>query len=261
MSRSGQIHQLINGLSRGEKRQFKLQAYKYDKAGKQISQQLFDILDAMKTWDESDFRGRVKKAGIDKSLPVHMNSLLGQVLAVLRSKQADTNIYFEINKLIEESMLLTIRDEFDLAQIRIRRAKKLAVESGLHEKLIEVLVQERKIMQNMRGRKDYTDYRHRYFKEVKDTISLLENEIDYFNLMEGIFATYYSIGYPDNDDELSRYAEIMENPLMKDISMAQSLSAQNSYYAIHALYHQSLHDLQKSGTGRTVARVLHQLPM
>ena len=61
MSRGSQIHNIIQTLSRGEKRQFKVHATKYDKENKRLTAQLWlddnrgdEVIDMVKTGKEID---------------------------------------------------------------------------------------------------------------------------------------------------------------------------------------------------------------
>jgi tetratricopeptide (TPR) repeat protein len=246
MSRGGQVHKIIESLSRGEKRQFKLNVSKYEKSGKQISAHLFDVLDGMKTWDEAAFQKKIKNTNIAKNTSVHINTLLSQLLEILRINETAHNVVYQINRLVEESIILVSKQEPDLALTRIRKAKRLAVEAELYEKMIEILKQERSIQFNQLAKLPYDEYRREYYKEIKETYRKLENQSDYLNLVEELFHVFYTKGHPNTTDDDLSFDHVMKDPLMKDIGNALTSDAQSSFYFIHIVYYQANREMEKA---------------
>jgi len=247
MSRGSQLYNLINSLSRGEKRQYKLQASKYAKDKKKnIAAQLFEILDGMSSWDTSLFKQKTINSGIDKHVSVHVNTLFSQVLESLRQKESESNTVFSINKLMEESLILFSRDEFGLALKRIQKAKQITISAELYEKMVEILNIERDIQFRLLGTVEYNKYRITFNNDVKNALTQIENQNDYLNLVEDIFYIYRTIGYPQVELEKSQYSNIIDNPLLKNDELALNSSAKSSFYFVFTIYYLGLNNLKKA---------------
>jgi len=223
-------------MSRGEKRKFKVHVSRYAKQDKNITAQLFDVLAGLNGWEEAQFKSGVEGAGIDKYIAVHTNNLLNQLLESLRSKESDSHEVLQINKLVEESIILVQRKEFDLALTRLKKAGELARNAELFEKLLEVLFREREIYAQSKGIANYQKYRTEYYAEVKKVINVLDNQVEYFNLLEDIFQIYRTQGGEDPEKLKEAYKNIVSQPLMKDVNLALSTNSKLSFYFVKHVY-------------------------
>lgn len=81
---------------------------------------------------------------------------------------------------------------------------------------------------------------------------MIQNHTRYLKLVEDIFFIYRTIGYPQQELEKSQYADILKDPLLKDVSLALNSNAKSSYYFVYTLYYLGLNQIEKA------AEIVHQ---
>lgn len=248
---SEKLFKLVKSLSAPEKRYFKLfVSGKGKKDSKYIL--LFDAIDAMEVFDEELLKASVYK---DKPFQSRKYSELKSYLydLVLKSLQLydeRTSVDYRLKNMLLNIRVLFRRTHFADAQTVIDKAKKLALKYEDFNTLLELLHWRKEIA--------YANASITYLEQNLQQISQEEQhyleQLQNFTTYRNIFLRLLSIlrkGSTFRVQHPAVFDEIIQHPLLQDVSLARSFSAKIQYYrilSIHAyatLQWQEYHDYGK----------------
>ena len=122
-----ELYDLIQSMTMSEKRYFKIFSSKHVIGGKNDYVQLFDILDSMSVYDETD----LKNQPFVKNLSAEKNYLKKLVLKSLVSFNAKLNTKVKVLGMIQNAEVLYHKGLYSQAEKQCRKAIDLADESEL----------------------------------------------------------------------------------------------------------------------------------
>ena len=144
MAKTEELFELIQSMSKGEKRYFKVYTSKLKK--KDITYiKIFDLIVTQPSYDKESFIKKIKNPKILKQLHVINNYLYHKILDSLEAYHQDRFVHLAIIKMLNQSFVLIKRGLYHQAATFLSRAKKQIIATEKYELIPELLRQERTI--------------------------------------------------------------------------------------------------------------------
>lgn len=173
------LHQLIQALSKAEKRNFKLFMHR-NNGGKDLKvTDLFDAIDAQENYDDERILKKLKS--VNKSQLANMKThLYRQVLASLRILKAGHSIELQMNEQLDYARLLFNKGLYHQSLKLLDRVKQLAISYEQNTFLIQVISFEKKIetlyiTRSLQNRADQLGIESKTANERRENITRLSN--------------------------------------------------------------------------------------
>jgi len=231
---SSPLFELIQSMSKGEKRHFKLYSrYHSPNVNEMNYLRLFDIIAKQKEYDEKKIsaKGIVKKENL-KVLKHYLYNLILESLRVLRSKE--DGIDHKIKNMLENAYIMHDKGLQDEEMKFLKRTKELALKHERWGVLLEVLLIE--------SRKDFVSAGLKAKQDMEEEINLmlikLHNLLEYAKLNREMYVHVSKSGTQRNpEDETMK--KLISHPLLSASGGEKALSAEakKTYYNTIFLYH------------------------
>jgi len=222
------LFELIQSLSKGEKRYFKIHASRHIIGDENKYVKLFDAICNQKVQDEKHL---LKNESYIRQLPLLKKRLHGAVLKALDSYH--NSIDANIRRQLHQAEILYEKALYEQAKKILKNAKKLSSEHELQNYLLEILRWETKIA----WAQDSMDTIGKILEEEKNILLSLDNLINYRVLNHKAFSIYYKHGIPRTPDYVKEVKQLLSNPLLKNPKLALSFEAIHTYYHFMTIYH------------------------
>src|SRR4051812_21402745 len=138
------LHQLIQSLQKGEKRNFKLYIKRNSSNEDLKIIQLFDVLDRMEEYDESVLLSKFR-AIKKEQLANRKAHLYKQILASLRLLETSENIDIQLHEQLDHARILYNKGLYIQSLKILEKAKENARAHKQHSFLVPILFLEKKI--------------------------------------------------------------------------------------------------------------------
>lgn len=214
------LFRLIQGLSKSEKRHFKLwQPYSGQRQSQYV--RLFDRIEKKSFPKEAD----LMKPFAPNQHAVLKNQLFHKVLDSLVDQYQHGQIYGEVQLLIQKSDVLYQRKLFQAAEQLLKKAAKKAEQFELFEALITIYQRLKRLYIFILGVADRAHHIQRFWDLERQTISQLANlrEMEWLSMQ--VFDWYYRHHYAKSEEEKNDYYQLVAHPLLQDVGQAESFSA------------------------------------
>jgi len=132
------LFQLIQAMTASEKRYFK----RHYASEKSITTELFDFINAMKSYNEEEVKSSFSKSKVSKNLKVYKVQLTDLILKSLISYHNKKSIRSKIRIGLEEIELLMTKQLYGLAQSRVKKIKEICLKYEEHEYIFAILFYE-----------------------------------------------------------------------------------------------------------------------
>lgn len=230
-----ELHQLIQSMSRTEKRYFKVQA---KKSGDEKSNyvRLFDAINTQDTYNEELIKKKFKKEKLSQNLNKEKLYLHKKVLQSLRAYRTEKSADAQIKDMLIDISYLIERSLYKQAETIVKRAKKMGYEYQKYIALLEILDAERNVMNKLQTKKvnELTLKNHQARNEV---IHIIVQENEYQQLESELFSlslTKFSLRTEEEHKKLDKYRN---HPFFLDEGLPQSFHAKYNLYKAKALFH------------------------
>ena len=236
------LHQLIQSMSRMEKRYFKVQA---KKGGEETSNyiRLFDAINKQNEYDEEKIKQRFRKEKFAQNLHKEKPYLYKKILQSLRAYRTEKSADARLKDMLIDVAYLQERSLYKQAHGVIKRAKKLAYEYEKHLMLLEILENEKKILYKIQG-KDSSEIILDLLKERRSILAIIENENDYFELDSQLYSLSLNKLNLKTVKEIDSLKELININLLQNETLPQSFKAKFYFYTAKATYHVLSNDNQ-----------------
>ncbi len=236
------LHQLIQNLSRSEKRYYSL--YAKGNRSDSVLLQLFDAISKQPTYDEEVIKKRFKKARFVDQLTVTKNHLYESILKAMRQYHADKSVESQLVGLMQDVDLLMEKQLYDQCLKKLKKAKSIAGENDLHEGVVVLLGNELQLM----AAKFYKGVDDKEIealtKEYEDLLEQLEELITIRGIEAKLFRHYYM--YRKDRMDPAYIKKLMKSPYLKDENKLKSFKAKLHFYNIHAQYNNLMLNPEKT---------------
>jgi hypothetical protein len=241
------LHELVQSLTKAEKRFISLHSQSESK--EKIYLKIFKVIEKQKDYDEDEllsfFSGNDKK----NQLGFAKNYLQNLILKNLRFFHSDLKANITCKNLLIEIEILFWKGQYKLAEKTILKTKKIAQKYEIfsvleelnywkiriHNALVKIDKTTRTTTQT-----DSREYINKYlnileYKELINTAQLLIKESEVIR----------------DGSEKKTYLTLLNNPLLKDISSAQSNEAKYNQYVLNSVLYNIIGEHEKSEKYRT----------
>jgi len=236
------LHELIQSMSKAEKRYFKLYAQIGQKnTSKYVN--LFDLMNKQSTYDEQIIKTKGFSAN-DKNL------LLEKLLDARHTMQLHKSVDAELRLFLDYFSILHEKRHWQLLSKYIRKAKQIAQENERFNVLLEILTWE----QNLVFKTVKTDFGQKInelIKEKREVLKRLNNELEYYDLsmcIDELLVRDAKLNKPETQKE---FDSLYQSPLLSDDAKPLSKRAMVDYHYIRVVYNnlnkqyeQSYHEYQ-----------------
>ncbi|MFT4678477.1 MAG: tetratricopeptide (TPR) repeat protein [Flavobacteriales bacterium] len=228
MKPSTELFDLIQSLSKSEKRFFKLSSSL--QSGDKNYLKIFDSIDKQSDYDESGIKEQFKDETFIKHFPSEKNHLYKLILKSLRAYHSDNSASSLLKQEIKNIEILYNKALFKECNKFLMRAKKMAI---IHEKfyfLFELISWEKLLLEEAFEDGEFTKDLDSLIREEQEIIEKLRNLAAYHVLYSKINYVFRSGGYVRNDEDRQLVQEIANHPLIKGKNTALSKRAASICY-------------------------------
>lgn len=244
MKASSELFDLIQSLSKSEKRFFKLSSSL--QSGEKNYLKIFDYIDRQKHYDEEEIKAAFEGETFIKHFPSEKNHLYKLILKSLRSFHSDRTISSVLKQEIKNVEILYKKALFKECNKFVSRAKKQAIQ---HEKFyywFELLSWEKLLLEEAYEAGKFDKDLDALIAEEQDVIDKLRNLAEYQMLYSRINYLYRSGGFSKNEEERNEVDKIRNHPLIKGKNTALSSRAASICYYVQGLCAATNRDYQTS---------------
>lgn len=193
---SDQLFQLIQSLSKGEKRHFKLFATRHKGGENAKFLKLFDIINAQTNYNEEKILAKESSITAEQ-LPNIKQNLYKQLLQSLRLLHNDSDIDLKIHELLDNTWILYNRCLYAQSQRHLDKAKELCTKYEKNTLLLEVHEMEKKLASKI-VKRDIQEKLDALIPEGNELQKRLSNIITFSNLSSKLYGLYTKFGFTRN---------------------------------------------------------------
>ncbi|MFI5211918.1 MAG: hypothetical protein ACHQIH_03475 [Ignavibacteria bacterium] len=230
MKQSVDLHELIQSMSKNEKRYFILNS-SFQK-GNKIYLELFKILERQKIYDEEAIKEKYKDRNFIRHFAFNKNHLYGLVMKSLISYGNQNNIDGIIHSLISECMILFRKGLYKRYFRTIAKAKLAAIKHERYGYLIQLLDMEKIIIPKEEIQKNKIN---EIFSEAKGAAESVLNLFEYSRLAGNLLNKFRYFGLNRDESHSRVIDEITGTDIMSSPSKAKSIRALEAYYRVREL--------------------------
>ena len=236
---STELFDLIQSLSKGEKRYFKVHSSRHTIGEENKYVKLFDAICKQKLYDEKHLLENEKYV---RQLPLLKKRLYHSILKSLEVYH--TSIDAEIRKLLHQAEILYEKALYEQAKKILRSVKGICKEHDLLTYELEISRWEIKIAWALDNLEEIGDI----LSEEKNILHSLDNLKKYQMLNQKIFSLYYKHGIPRTPETIRQIKKLVSNPLLKNPKQANSFEALHTFYHFQNIYHTMHQDYRKANS-------------
>ncbi|MBI2269347.1 MAG: hypothetical protein HYU69_03215 [Bacteroidetes bacterium] len=226
---SDELFQLIKSLTSQEKRCFKLN---FDiKKPKSNFITLFDAIDSMGAYSESELIKKLKKTGGIKNLKQVKSQLYDKIVVAISIYANDSSVKRKIQNLIHYSELLLEKSLYRSSIHYLLKAEALAIEHEQYPYLLSISYLKASHARHLNIKDGTAVIIDKETAAEKKYIHSIQNTIEYRNIWLGV-SNIYSL-YADNLKSvalLKKVKHISDLQLIKNKNLAQTYLSKNYYY-------------------------------
>lgn len=242
MNKPDKLFELIQNMSMSEKRYFKLFISRTNAEKTLNYVVLFDILDRIKSYEESKVIRFLKKEKIStKYLSADKNYLYRMILKSLRSFHTGKSASLRVKEYLEYFEILYYKGLYDQAFKLLIKAKKTAQTYEFHSLLMEILTWERSFAIIKSNRKEMNNSS----QALKKNLELLKNRNAYNELYHEAVLLRIELNKARDHKNIEKLETLIQHPLLTSKEMALSNATQIRFHEIWAIYHFVMDETQK----------------
>jgi len=194
-----EVFELINTLSKGEKKIVRIRAERNKKSGGSAYLTLFDIYLSLKVYDKKVLKEKAINAGI-KQLPVLKMRLFTFILSSIRSSYVSHRKIHEVRELMDYSNILTEKNLFESSKKILLKAKKIVLKYEMLRELAEIndkLKTVSVLSNDLKSLHTYIESKNTESREALKRIQLIEEydsiiyETKYYLIQNYIYGVEY----------------------------------------------------------------------
>lgn len=230
------LHELIQSMSKAEKRYFKL----YVRIGKKNPPRYVQLFDAIKKQSEYDEQA-LKDKGFTSD---DKNLLTEKILDTLHIMQLHKSVDAELCMMLSYFNILHQKRQWNLLGKYIKRAKKTARDNERFTLLLDIIKWEQNLIFKT-IKNDFYDTIDTLVKEKKAVTEQLDNELAYSNLcmqIDALLVTDKALSKPENETIFQR---LINSPLLHQQAKPLSKKATIDYCYVKSIYHKYANEMDK----------------
>ena len=230
MKPSTELFNLIQSLSKSEKRFFKLSSSLQD--GEKNYLKLFDAIEKQKSYNEKEIKLLFKAEKFIQHLPSEKNHLYKLILKSLRGYYSDHSISSTLKQDLKNIEILYKKALYKECVKILKRSKKIAVNYEKFYYLFELISWEKLLIEEAYEQGEFNEDLDLLIEEEVTVIEKLRNLAEYHIIYSKINYIFRSGGFSRSDKERLQVDEIANNHLIKGKNTALSSRAASICYYI-----------------------------
>jgi hypothetical protein len=246
MTASDELFQLIQSLSKSEKRYFRLFASM--QKGEKNYLRIFDAIEKQSVsggeYNENSIRKKFEKEHFIKHFPSEKNYLYNLILKILDLYQAENNGEIRISRLLNYANILSGKGLYAQSKKALQRAEQLAVSHENFIALLNIYKQQKDLFQ-------YVTFEFNDFDKInasEESVFLkIKNIKEYEKIRAEVVKIFTHEGESiRNKNAIKILQLIVKNPLLKSEKMALSFRAKSTFYFINNGCYNFLNERKKA---------------
>jgi len=241
---SQKLFNLVKSLSGSEKRYFKLFVNKNQSGKDNKYILLFDQIDAQLEYNDEALRETVypNQNIQSRKFSELKNYLYELILKSLQGYDEKTSIEYKLKGMLLNIKVLFKRSHFDDCIEMMNKAKKLATKYEAFEHILELMAWEKKIAYAKIDVNFMDRELDRIANEEQACLTQLKQLSTYRNLFFKVLTRSKQEALLRSDVKLKEMQNLMDHPLMKDISQASSHRGRVVFNRIKSIFHYATMD-------------------
>ncbi|NVK64514.1 MAG: hypothetical protein HWE22_07990 [Flavobacteriales bacterium] len=241
------LFDLIQSMSKSEKRYFKLMSSRHTIGGENNYVRLFDYLDKQEEYDEDELFKHFKKEAFINRFSITKKRLYDHILAALDSFHSSNSVEAQLHKQLHAADILFEKSLYDQCRRVLRSAEKVAEKNDLSAILLLISYKKKRLSETM-------GYLKVTKKEIDDMLErdlLHSNAIQDYNHLWAIksllFAHLSKKGVARSKEEIDAYTTICQ-PILSNEYSTDQLTFEGRHLYHHALsaYYYAIGQMEKS---------------
>ena len=233
------LFDLIRGMNKAEKRNFKLYANRHSAKGDAKFVILFDTIESLDHYDEAKIlrRCNVKK----EQLPNMKAHLYRQILVSIRLLSSQHSVHIQIREYIDFAKILYDKSLFRQSLRMLDKAKQLALTNECYSSALEVVEFEKKI-EGLHMTRSAGDQAGKLSKQSNELMVKIDNINKLSNLAIQLYFLNLKLGYIRSEKDSNLVTGYFKNKLNAFDPSELSFHERLYYYQVRMWYSYIQHD-------------------
>jgi len=241
------LFDLIQSMSKSEKRYFKLMSSRHTIGGENNYVRLFDYLDKQEEYDEDEVFKAFKNEAFINRFSITKKRLYDHILAALDSFHSSNSVEAQLHKQLHASDILFEKSLYDQCRRVLNSAEKLAKKNELPAILLIISYKKKRLSETM----GYLKVTNKDIdKTLKDDLVHVKSIEDYNRLWaikSHLFAHLSKKGVARSKEDTDEYKKICEFILSEDYSAKDlTFEGKHLYHHVLSAYYYATGQLSKS---------------
>lgn len=232
---SNDLFDLIQSMTKSEKRHFKLFANQHTKNGTSNYIKLFDAIDQQKAYNEEKLRKKFANEVFGKKIAATKYLLYDTVLKSLRQFNSGKTTDQKLSNLMEEVEILYNKGLLRQSKKTLDKAKNIALDADRHFTLHKILSWEKKLVVYLMPSKLKVELQ-KIIIETNQLSNNLNNEIRYQEMLDKITFLHRTCMNPNVPCDTNCLEEIMNSHLMHTEAEALTFKSKIAFHEINSIY-------------------------
>lgn len=246
MKKANQLYDLIQSLTKNEKRYFKICAAKHVIGGKNNYVKLFDYIAGQKEYNEEAIKVKFKNENFIKRLSAAKYDLYHLILKSLNEYHQGKSIKFLLRDGLNSIQVLMDKALYSHCLKLIQTNKSLAYKFDEFQYVLEILEEERKAIRKMGSG---VEMKEEIEKINEESIAIQErlNRIgEFVRIGAEVQKLVNQFGRPRNDEEMAQFTAIIDNDAWRFPEDELTNKEKVQCFMAKSLYYYAIREQEKS---------------
>ncbi|MEM1320913.1 MAG: hypothetical protein AAGG75_11695 [Bacteroidota bacterium] len=214
MKSSDNLYQLIQALTKAEKRNFKIIAAQHSKKDSSNYILLFDAIERQKTYDEARLKKKFRNYPFAKNISKTKHLLYHLILKTLRSLNESRTTRSKLSALLEDAQTLTDKSLIDQAYAVLVKAARLAKSNELYPNLLNILDRQLQLLP-LSSQSAITGKLRELVVQRQSVAAIVNTEIQYKSLLSLIQLSFPHSGGKASLAQQHVLSTVLDDPLLQ----------------------------------------------
>tara|TARA_B110000305_G_scaffold119456_1_gene134144 strand:- start:1441 stop:2997 length:1557 start_codon:yes stop_codon:yes gene_type:complete len=240
------LFELINSMTKSEKRYFKLLSSRHAIGGENNYTLLFDKIDEQKVYNEEKIFKKFKGEAFLNRFSITKKRLYDHILAALDSYYMTNSINAQLYKKLHSADILYDKSLYDQCHRILRSAEKVALKNDKHEILMLISSKQKMLLETNGYLKITHDSIDEIYEKDRDNIARLKQFSKLWSVKSKLFTQLSKQGKSRSKKDVDLYRSICDDVFTINVNEIYSIETKYLYYHIKSAYFYSIDDLENS---------------
>lgn len=232
---SATLYDLIAQLNKSEKRYFKLYSERHQIGKQNQYHQLYELIEEKNLNSDELVKKEIQKFPFANYYPIAKKNLLDNLLNALSQFHQASSIDEEIKQLCHKASILFDKSLIPACRTYLKKAKKKALSFERFHLMLEILFLEKKVLSQQYDKQSSFENLQKIYEEENHYLNIIKNKNDYWFLFTQIYKFHFQKIRSRKQSDQDQFERWINDPLLQDINLAKSISAQLDFYQLNAL--------------------------